>query len=113
MVKYKDVCIGVFTDTYILVFFGIYYKGIILEAILISTWKKKVGFFSHTFDGSIIRNLFIHIFALAIIVCALIYYFSREFSGLFNPILRRIMGLIYILYMIDVKTLRKKINSNL
>lgn len=107
--KYKDLCVGIFADTYIIVFFTIYYKGFIGDLILISGWKNKINYFFHTFDGIKTKNFFIHIFSLMIIIFALIYYFSNEFSGLFDAASRRIMGLFYILYMMDTINILKRL----
>lgn len=107
MDKYKDFCVGVYADTYILVFFTIYYKGFMYDLKLISGWKKKISHFLNTFDGTKGKNLLIHILSLIIVTYALIYYFSNEFSGLFNLNNRRIIGLIYILYMIDAMNILK------
>jgi len=110
MNRYRDFCVGVLVDTYILFFFTVYHKIVLTDLKVISGWKNKVSCFLHIFGGTIKRNLIIHIFSQGIILYALNYYFSKEFSGLFDPISRRILGSIYILYMlIDVKALIKKI----
>lgn len=112
--KYKDFCIGVFADTYVLLFVNIYYKAVILEVKSIYGWKNKVKYFLHTFDKPIILNALVHIGAQVIMIGALYYYFTREFAGLFSPILRRVIGLIYIMYMaIDVKSVFRKMSSKL
>lgn len=107
MYKYKDFCIGIFVDTYILVFFCIYYNGVMRELKSVSGWRNKVSYFFHTFDGTKGKNFLVHVLSLIVITCALLYYFFNEFSGLFNPNARRIMGFIYILYMTDAVTIFK------
>ena len=110
----KDFYVGIFVDTYILTFCNIYYKGIILDIISAAGWKNKIDIFLHTFQGSKKRNLIMHIVSLLIMARALMYYFTKEFSGLFNPVLRTIMGFIYILYLlIDVKAFIKKIYTKI
>lgn len=114
MDKYKKFCIGVFTDTYVLLFVNIYCKLVILEVKSICGWKNKVQYLLHKFGKHIILNVFIHIGAQVILIGALYYYFTREFEGLFNPILRRVIGLIYIMYItIDVKSVFRKMCSKL
>lgn len=109
MDKYKDFCVGIFADTYVLVFFTIYYRGFMCDLKLVSGWKNKVSYFLHTFDGTKGKNFLIHILSFIIIICAFIYYFFNEFSGLFNLNTRRIIGFIYILYMIDAMSILKEL----
>lgn len=115
MDKYKDFCVGIFADTYVLVFFTIYYKGFMYDLKLSPGWKNKVSKFLHTFDGTKGKNLFIHVLSviIIIIICTLMHYFFNEFSGLFSLNTRRIIGFIYILYMIDVMSMFKGLIGNI
>lgn len=107
MENYKDFCVGIFADTYVLVFFTIY-RSFIVELEKISGLKNKMTGFFHCFKGGKIKNLLIHTFCIVIIIGVMSYYFSNEFSGIFSNKLRKVLGVIYILYMLDMGHLIKK-----
>ncbi|MFG6392624.1 MAG: hypothetical protein K1W24_00330 [Lachnospiraceae bacterium] len=100
MMEYKDFCIGLALDTYVLVFFLIYFTGFWRELRYIHGVKNKVKAFLVTFPGSKCKNIVIHLAAIIICIFALKHYLINEFSGLFNETERRIIGIVYILYMI-------------
>ena len=100
MMEYKDFCIGLALDTYVLVFFLIYFNGFWSELRYIHGVKNKVNAFLVTFPGSKCKNIVVHLAAIVICVFALRHYLLNEFSGLFNEVVRKVIGIVYILYMI-------------
>ena len=100
MMKYKDFCIGLALDTYVLVFFLIYFNGFWSELRDIHGVKNKINAFLVTFPGSKCKNIIVHLAAIVICVFALRHYLLNEFSGLFNEVVRKVIGIVYILYMI-------------
>ena len=62
--------------------------------------KNKVNAFLVTFPGSKCKNIIVHLAAIVICVFALRHYLLNEFSGLFNEVVRKVIGIVYILYMI-------------
>lgn len=100
MMEYKDFCVGLALDTYILVFFLIYFNGFWGELRHIHGVKNKVNAFLVTFSESKCKNIAVHITAIVICVFALKHYLLDEFSGLFNEVVRKVIGIVYILYMI-------------
>ena len=100
MMEYKDFCIGLALDTYVLVFFLIYFTGFWGELRYIHGVKNKVKAFFVTFPGSKSKNIVVHLVAILICVFALRHYLLKEFSGLFSEVARKVIGIVYILYMV-------------
>lgn len=97
MMKYKDFCIGLALDTYVLVFFLIYFNGFWSELRDIHGVKNKINAFLVTFPGSKCKNIIVHLAAIVICVFALRHYLLNEFSGLFNEVVRKVIGIVYII----------------
>lgn len=108
MMEYKDFCIGLALDTYVLVFFLIYFTGFWSELRYIHGVNNKVKAFLVTFHDSKCKNIVVHLGAIVICVFALRHYLLNEFSGLFNEVARKVIGILYILYMIIPKLEIKK-----
>lgn len=115
MMEYKDFCIGLALDTYVLVFFLIYFTGFWSEMRHIHGAKNKVKAFLVAFPGSKCKNIVVHLAAVIICVFALRHYLLNEFSGLFNGVARNVIGIVYILYMIlpkeEIKEYFRKMNK--
>ena len=62
--------------------------------------KNKINAFLVTFPGSKCKNIIVHLAAIVICVFALRHYLLNEFSGLFNEVVGKVIGIVYILYMI-------------
>ncbi len=103
MMEYKDFCVGLALDTYVLVFFLIYFTGFWSEMRYIHGVKNKVEAFLAAFPGSKCKNIVLHLAAGVICLFALKHYLLNEFSGLFNEVARKVIGIVYILYMIIPK----------
>jgi hypothetical protein len=100
MMEYKDFCISLFWDTYVTVVLLIYLNGFWRELRYIHGVKDKIKVFLSAFHGSKFKNIVIQLAAIVICVFAIRYYLLNEFSGLFNEVIRVVIGIVYILYMI-------------
>lgn len=109
MKEYKQLCLGIFVDTYVVTFCNVY-RMIISDLLLVPGWKQKIDKLLHVFcNGSVLKTIVSHVCAILIVLVALRYFFTNEFSGLFGPTLRKVIGTIYIVYMFkDLKDIIKK-----
>lgn len=93
MSSYKDFFVGIFVDTYIIAFCNIILQ-ILIEFIL-----------DCTKDGTNIKKI-IFKEKIKVVVCSVIfllaisYYFNNEFAGLFGNVSRRVVGTVYVFYML-------------
>lgn len=96
--NYRNFFIGVFADTYIVVFF----TGILqcLVDFVYDCSNHRVNI-KTTFKIKTFKDLISCISSIVIVVAALIYYFNHEFEGLFGNTGKNIMGIIYIIYMLS------------
>ena len=101
MNNYRDFCTSLFFDTYVLVFFTIYYRGCWYDIIESSDWKKSMNNLLSLFGVSKIKNAVVHILSIVMVIVAFTHYFTNEFAGLFGINARRVIGVIYIFIMLD------------
>lgn len=91
---YRDLMVGIFADTYIVAFFNIILK-LLIEFICDRSNGKAP-----------LRNRLKPQNAIGFVVASIIlyrsvrYYFCKEFRGLFGVVCRRIIGAIYIIFML-------------
>lgn len=98
---YKEVhmklLIGIFADTYIVAFFNIILQ-ILIEFIYDcandrTTLKKTIFTLK-------LKYVICYVGATIILCIAFTYYFNKEFEGLFGDMVRKIVGGIYIIFML-------------
>lgn len=94
---YMKLLIGVFADTYIVAFFNVILQlfiEFIYDCANDRTTLKKTIF-------TLKLKYVICYVGVTIILCiAFTYYFNKEFEGLFGDIARKIVGSIYIIFML-------------
>lgn len=94
---YMKLLIGIFADTYIVAFFNIILQ-ILIEYIYDcandrTTLKKTIFTLK-------LKYVICYVGATIILCIAFTYYFNKEFGGLFGDIVRKIVGSIYIIFML-------------
>lgn len=95
--EHMNQIIGIFADTYIVAFFNIILQLIIdfiYDCAKDRTILKKIVF------SLKLKNLVGYVGATIILIMAFTHYFNREFEGLFGDMIKKIMGGIYIIFMI-------------
>lgn len=94
---YMTLLIGIFADTYIVVFFNVILQTLIefiYDCANDRTTLKKTIF-------TLKLKYVIRYVGSTIILCiAFTYYFNKEFEGLFGNMARKIVGSIYIIFML-------------
>lgn len=114
-IEYMNRFVGIFMDTYIVTFFNIILQFII--AFIYDYAKDRVTL-KNIASSLKSKDIAIYAGSIIILIIALTYYFNREFEGLFGDIGRKIMGSIYIIFMIyplikclvDVNNSKKKVH---
>lgn len=94
---YMNLIIGIFADTYIVAFFNIILQLIIdfiYDCAKDRTTLKKTAFSLKP------KDVVVYVGAPIILIMAFTYYFNREFEGLFGDMTKKIIGGIYIIFMI-------------
>lgn len=113
---YKDVYVnlfvGILADTYIIAFYNIILQifiEFIYDCVDNRTTIKK------TVMKATLKNVICFVAMIIILVMAFAYYFNNEFAGLFGDISRRVVGIIYILFILLplFKCIKKTINKNI
>lgn len=98
---YKKECmnliVGIFADTYIVAFFNMILQ-LIIEFIY-DCAKDRITLNRAAFNLKL-KDVISYVGAVIILIMAFTYYFNREFNGLFGDMGSKIMGGIYIIYMI-------------
>lgn len=113
---YMNLIIGIFADTYIVAFFNIILQLIIdfiYDCAKDRTTLKKAAF------SLKLKDVVCYVGATIILIMAFTYYFNKEFGGLFGGVSKKIMGGIYIIFMIfplikcliQVSNNRKKVHE--
>lgn len=91
--SYKDFFVGIMVDTYILAFCNIILQFLI-EFIHDCTKDRT------NFKKSIFKEKIKVIICSVIFLLAISYYFNNEFAGLFGNVGRRVVGTVYVFYML-------------
>lgn len=94
---YRDLLKGILMDTYIVSSFNIILQ--IFIDFLHDYINNKVGL-KKIISMQNPKSVISYVAALIMLVVAFSYFFSKEFGGLFGYIGRRIMGAIYIVFML-------------
>ena len=107
---YMKLLIGIFADTYIVAFFyGI--LQILIEFI------KDCAKYRTTLKKTIFtlkpKDIIFYVGVIIILYIAFTYYFNKEFEGLFGDMGRKIVGSIYIIFMLCplIKCIKEIINN--
>ena len=106
---YMKIFIGIFADTYIVAFFNIIFQ-IFIEFL-----------YEYSSDRITIKEamlkltpkyLISYIIATVVLCCAFIYYFNEEFGGMFGYISKKVVGGLYIIFMLHplIKPVRQVIS---
>lgn len=94
---YMNLFIGIFADTYIVAFFNIILQSMIdfiYDCAKDGTALKKIV------CSLKLKDIVSYVGATIILIMAFAHYFNREFEGLFGDMSKKIMGSIYIIFMI-------------
>lgn len=94
---YKIFFIGIFADTYIVSFFNVILEliiALICDCAKDRTTLKKIAF------SPKLKDVVVYVGVTIILIMAFTHYFNREFEGLFGDMSKKIMGGIYIIFMI-------------
>ena len=94
---YMKLLIGIYADTYIVAFFNIILQ-ILIEFIYDCANDRTT--FKKTIFTLKLKYVICYVGATIILCIAFIYYFNKEFEGLFGDMARKIMGSIYIIFML-------------
>lgn len=94
---FMNLIIGISADTYIVAFFNIMLQltiDFIYDCAEDRTILKKTAF------SQKLKDVVVYVGATIILIMAFTHYFNREFEGLFGGMSKKIMGGIYIIFMI-------------
>ncbi len=94
---YMNLIIGIFADTYIVAFFNMILQLII--DVIYDFAKDRITLKRTAFNLKL-KDVVGYVGAVIILIMAFTHYFNREFEGLFGDTGTKIMGSIYIIYMI-------------
>lgn len=92
-----DFFIGILADTYIVALFNVILQ-IFIEFLYDCTKDKET--LKKTIYVLKLKNVIAYVGAIIILSMAFNHYFNKEFEGLFGEVARRIMGGIYIVFML-------------
>lgn len=107
---YMKLLIGIFADTYIVAFFNVtlyIFIEFIHNCVNDRTTLKK------TISSLKLKYVIGCVGAIIIFCMAIIYYFTKEFEGLFGDMARKIVGSIYIIFILYplIKCIKQMINK--
>lgn len=94
---YMDLITGIFADTYIIAFFNVILQ--LLIEFIYDCANDKTTLKNIIFTLKL-KNVIGYVGATIILGIAFTYYFYKEFGGLFGDMGRRIIGSIYIIFML-------------
>lgn len=107
---YMKLLIGIFMDTYIVAFFNIILQ-MLIEFIYDcasdrTTLKKSIFTLK-------LKCVIYYVGAIIILCIAFVYYFNKEFEGLFGDIAGKIVGSIYIIFILYplIRCIKQVINN--
>lgn len=107
---YMKFFFGILADTYIVAFFNVILQ--ILIEFLYDCANDKMNL-KKTIITLKLKNIICYVGATVIVFGAFAYYFNKEFEGLFGSMGRKIIGCIYIVYMLYplIKCIKQLINN--
>lgn len=94
---YMKLLIGVFADTYIVAFFNVILQ-LFIEFIYDCANDRTT--LKNTIFTLKLKYVICYVGVTIILCIAFTYYFNKEFEGLFGDIARKIVGSIYIIFML-------------
>lgn len=94
---YMKLLIGIFADTYIVAFFNIILQ-ILIEFIYDCANDRTT--LKETIFTLKLKYVICYVATTIILCIAFTYYFNKEFEGLFGEMAKKVMGSIYIIFML-------------
>jgi membrane protein len=108
---YMKIFIGIFADTYIVAFFNI-----ILQIFIEFLYERSsnITTIKSTIFTLKLKGVMFCFGVIIILYKALTYYFYEEFGGLFGDTARKILGSVYIIFMLCplIKAIKQIINNS-
>ena len=107
---YMKLLIGILADTYIVAFFNVILQ-ILIEFIYDCAYDRTT--LKKTVFTLKLKNVICYVGTIIILCIAFTYYFNKEFEGLFGDMARKIVGSIYIIFMLYplIKCIKQVIDS--